>query len=259
LTTSVQVAAWHRFGAPEQTPLWQSPATVQSPFVAQPLQVPPPQSTSVSAPLRVVSAQLGAWHTPPEQTLLWQSPPVPHCLPVAQLPQLPPQSTSLSLPFRTPSLQLAASQLPPRHTPLWQSSPVRQSALVAHLAAQLPPQSVSDSLPFFTESLHVGARQVLGVPKHTRLAQSSATRHVLPSAQSAQLAPPQSVSVSVPFRLPSLQLASWHVPFKQFTPATQSAVPPQLWPAKQRALPQAAPQSTSPSSPFLTPSLQLGA
>jgi hypothetical protein len=70
LTTSVQVAAWHRFGAPEQTPLWQSPATVQSPFVAHPPQVPPPQSTSVSAPFSVPSVHVGAWHTPPEQTLL---------------------------------------------------------------------------------------------------------------------------------------------------------------------------------------------
>jgi hypothetical protein len=97
------------------------------------------------------------------------------------------------------------------------------------------------------------------VPKHTKLTQSSAARHSLLSAQSAQLAPPQSTSVSVPSLTVLLQLATWHVPFKQFTPATQSAVPPQLWPAEHSALPQAAPQSTSPSSPFLTPSLQLGA
>jgi hypothetical protein len=183
-------------------------------------------------------------------------------LPVAHAPHDPPQSVSLSVPFFTPSLQVAAWHTPPVHTPLWQSPPIPHFLFVVHLVAQVPPQSVSDSLPFFTVSLQVAALHVLvEVPVQTRLWQSEATRQAFPSLHAAQLGPPQSTSVSPVDAscTPLVQLAAWHVPFKQLAPETQSAVAPQLSPALHSEVPHASPQSTSPSPPFLTPSLHVGA
>jgi hypothetical protein len=90
------------------TPLWQSPATLQCPLVGHFGHVPPPQSTSVSAPFCTLSVQLAPWQMLPTHTPLWQSPPPVHCLPAAHLPQLPPQSMSVSVPFFTVSVQLGA-------------------------------------------------------------------------------------------------------------------------------------------------------
>jgi hypothetical protein len=71
--------------------------------------VPPPQSTSVSAPFLTLSAQLAAWQMLPTHTPLWQSPPFAHCLPAALFGQLaPPQSVSVSVPFLTLSVHVEA-------------------------------------------------------------------------------------------------------------------------------------------------------
>src|SRR5205085_78922 len=83
-------------------------------------------------------------------------------------------------------------------------------------------------------------------------AQSAGALHVLPLAQPAH-APPQSTSVSEPFRTPSVQV-SVHLP-PAHTPDAQS---PGAAPAFRSAhLGHAPPQSTSASLPCLTPSLQL--
>jgi hypothetical protein len=88
------------------------------------------------------------------------------------------------------------------------------------------------------------------------LTQSLATEHALPEPHFAQLAPPQSMSVSVPFLT-----ASVHVAVRQtdevHTPLTQSLGPAQTLPAAHFG--HEPPQSASVSVPFLTASTQLGA
>jgi hypothetical protein len=94
-------------GEPEHTPLWQSAATAHVPLVGHFGQVPPPQSTSVSAPFFTLSVQLADWQMLPTQTPLWQSPPTLHVLPAAHFGhEAPPQSMSVSVPFFTVSVQL---------------------------------------------------------------------------------------------------------------------------------------------------------
>ena len=56
--------------------------------------------------------------------------------------------------------------------------------------------------------------------------------HAFPLAHAAQLAPPQSVSVSVPFLTPSLQLELEHR-LAVHTPLTQSEPIPQILPETQ--------------------------
>jgi hypothetical protein len=72
-------------------------------------QLAPPQSVSVSVPLRTPSLQLSAWHSPPEHTALLQSEFAVHPLPVPQRAHVvaPPQSTSVSPPFSVLSEQVA--------------------------------------------------------------------------------------------------------------------------------------------------------
>jgi hypothetical protein len=73
----------------------------------------------------------------------------------------------------------------------------------------------------------------------------------------AQVGPPQSVSVSAPFFIASLQVGDAQTPALQM-PFWQSALAPQTFPSAQvgQALP---PQSTSVSVPFFIPSLQVAA
>jgi hypothetical protein len=93
---------------------------MQSEFVphglptAQPVQLPP-QSVSLSEPLRTMSLQAAGAHLPPVHLPLsgsLQSPFSLHTPLTAQPPQLPPQSVSVSSPFFAPSPQLAATQSP---------------------------------------------------------------------------------------------------------------------------------------------------
>ena len=99
--------------------------------------------------------------------------------------------------------------LPLRHVPVEQSFDDAHSFEWAHFP-QLPPQSVSVSLPFSTPSVQVGAWQAGGKPEHTLLEQSGLALHALFAAHAEQSEPPQSVSVSVPFLTPSVQLEDAH-------------------------------------------------
>jgi hypothetical protein len=80
-------------------------------------QTPPPQSTSVSAPFRKPSEQLGAAQTcelglqnPGAQSVeTWQRRPTAQVFPRASQ-AAPPQSTSVSAPFFTPSVQVGVLQ-----------------------------------------------------------------------------------------------------------------------------------------------------
>src|SRR5437016_268019 len=60
-------------------------------------------------------------------------------------------------------------------------------------------------------------------PTQLPLVQSVFATHALPLAHAGQL-PPQSMSVSVPFLMPSVQLAMppWHTPFWQVAPIAQA-------------------------------------
>src|SRR5262245_24149448 len=85
-------------------------------------QVLPPQSTSLSVPLRVESVHVGARHVPLVQTPEPQSAFAVHFLPSAQGPQEPPQSTSVSVPFFTPSLHATGGLESPLTTMLSRSA-----------------------------------------------------------------------------------------------------------------------------------------
>ena len=115
---------------------------------AQPEQVLPPQSTSVSVPFLTESEHDAAAQSPAEQTSLWQSVATPQPMPFAHLLEHdPPQSGPVSVPFLTPSEQLAAWHTLLVHTSVAQSAAMRQSFVTAH-GEQAPPQSLSVSVPF---------------------------------------------------------------------------------------------------------------
>jgi hypothetical protein len=100
-------------------------------------QLPPPQSTSVSAPFLIPSLQVGAGaaQKPAVQTALaTQSPAVAQAFPMAHRPQLPPpQSTSVSAPFLIPSEQVgpggALLELAVLEPPQAEESAARRSAM----------------------------------------------------------------------------------------------------------------------------------
>src|SRR5579859_7807722 len=110
---------------------------------------------------------------------------------------------------------------------------------------------MSVSLWFLTPSEQVAVWQVT---LQTALVQSLAPVQSLPSAHFGQLAPPQSVSLSVPFFTPSGHAGARQVPAGQ-TPLWQSAAPPHVLPVSHLA--QLPPQSLSVSLPFFTRSEQL--
>jgi hypothetical protein len=149
------------------------------------------------------------------------------------------------------------SQWPAVQELLEQSEPMPQVLPGAHFP-QGPPQSTSDSLPFLMLSLQVAVWQT--PPVHTPLVQSPADAHFWPSAhlRVAAQAPPQSVSLSVPFFTPSEQLGDAHA-WPVHTPLAQSPLTAQPSPVGQRAQLLAPPQSTPVSRPFSTRSVQLGA
>src|SRR5690606_15973246 len=70
----------------------------------------PPQSASVSLPLRTPSVQLFGAQTPPVQMAERQSPSVLHRTPRGQPAQEPPQSLPVSLPSMRPLPQCAPPQ-----------------------------------------------------------------------------------------------------------------------------------------------------
>src|SRR5262245_19676788 len=82
---------------------WQRP----SPQRGQPRMTGPPQSISVSPPLRTPSLQVASAQDPCTQLREAQSVPATQPWPVSQLGQpLPPQSTPVSVPFFMPSVQV---------------------------------------------------------------------------------------------------------------------------------------------------------
>jgi hypothetical protein len=142
-------------------------------------------------------------------------------------------------------------------TPLWQSVPPVHCLPTAHLPQEAPPQSMSVSVPFFTPSRQVAAWHLSGLPEHTELWQSVLAMHVLPATHLPQLAPPQSVSVSLPFFTLSEQLAAWHLSGEpEQTPLWQSVERAHVRPVVHLGQ-LAPPQSVSVSVPFLTTSVQV--
>jgi hypothetical protein len=225
----------------------------------------PPQSTSVSLPFGVESTQVGSLQVLvglPVQTPLTQSVAPLQILPPLHLPQLEPQSTSVSVPFFAPSLHFGTWHFlgVPLQTPLEQSAASPQFEPSLHLAHEpVPPQSTSVSLPFLALSLQLGAWHVAGFPEQTPLVQSLDTEQRKSFAHLAQVLPPQSTSVSVPFFTVSGQAGAWHFfGSPAHTLLEQSPASAHDSPVAQRVQRLAPPQSTSVSTPFLTTSLQLG-
>ena len=111
----------------------------------------------------------------------------------------PPQSTSVSLPFFTPSLQVGAWQMPPVHTPLVQSPATAQPLPSAHSWARAAAAAVDVGLAAVLHAVGAAARRRRRRCRR-RSTQSLAARAGLRRCRSAaQVAPPQSTSVSAPF------------------------------------------------------------
>jgi hypothetical protein len=72
-------------------------------------------------------------------------------------------------------------------------------------------------VPFCTPSVQVAAEQVFRVASQTLSTQSEPTKQFFVSAHGAQVAPPQSTSVSLPSFTPSVQCAATHVPLPSQT------------------------------------------
>jgi hypothetical protein len=117
--------------------------------------------------------------------------------------------------------------VPLTHAEAEQSLFVPQPLPTAQFAVQVPPQSTSVSFPFLTPSVHVAATHLPPL-EHLPLAgsaQSVFALQFLPTAHVGPQPPPQSTSVSVPFRLPSPHAAATHAPalhtFGQAVPSSQ--------------------------------------
>jgi hypothetical protein len=122
------------------------------------------------------------------------------------------------------SLQLAVRQTPPRHEALRQSLIAAHERPAPHAKHSAPPQSTSVSPEFFTPSEQCAGGTQRPPRQRSFVTQSPSIVQALPWAQRAPLAeqePPQSMSVSLAFRAPSLQLGAAHAPSWQ-TPLTQS-------------------------------------
>jgi len=114
----------------------------------------------------------------PSHVFVRQSPSVPHVPPRPQPGQsLPPQSTSLSAPFIFESLQ----------------SPLVGAGVVGDCVGEV----VGDV---------VGAPMHMLFPSHVFVRQSPSVPHAPPRPQPGQTFPPQSISLSTPFILSSVQV-----------------------------------------------------
>jgi hypothetical protein len=214
VTPSLHDGAWQQVAMSASQPAVPQTSLAQSSFEAhvkpsaQPLQLAPPQSMSVSSWLVAASSQLGGAHSESSpHTSLAQSLPAVQGLPAGQPGQSPPpQSVRISLPFCTlsPHATIAHSLELAQKSPLAQSVLRAQAAPAAH-ASQLPPQSVSVSSWLRCWSLQLAIEQE--PESQRREAQSAATLQVDPTAQASGQLPPQSTPVSLPFLRPSVQLA----------------------------------------------------
>jgi hypothetical protein len=166
----------------------------------------------------------GAKQSAPAQTRDAQSIATRHPFAVEHFGQaLPPQSTSVSVPFLTASVHSAVPQVWfGKHFHDMQSPGTLQTFPAAH-GTHAPPQSTSVSVPFFTPSRHVGGAggaastgggtgpaSTIGTSHihsmHRLLTQSAPLKQASPRAQGKQAGPPQSMSVSVPLRTPSVHV-----------------------------------------------------
>jgi hypothetical protein len=120
-------------------------------------QIVPPQSRSVSMPLRSPSAHVLSVQIVAVQNPLLQSVGVLQVEPFSQAGHLvPPQSSPVSVPLWVESPQLGALHLLFSQTPLSQSPPNVQRRPSAHPLHE-PPQSMSVSEPLSLVSSHAGA------------------------------------------------------------------------------------------------------
>src|SRR6266852_2810250 len=118
-----------------QFPLVQSPLPAHISPLAHVGQVPPPQSTSVSAPFFTPSRHVGGWQMPVVQTPLVQSAATRHIFRSAHGAQMPPpQSMSVSAPFFMPSEHDEHARL--------QAEATSETQVVSHEPAPLGSQQV---------------------------------------------------------------------------------------------------------------------
>ncbi len=160
LTRSLlQPAGRHLLVAGEQNSLSQPSFAKQfNPFVQTP-QSSPPQSTSTSSPLRVVSSHLGSWQVSSRHTFERQSLPTSQALLSAHGSQPPPQSTSVSEPSRRSFEQLlsfGAATEP--------SSPLTVGKVAWPSAAATAPASLNDECVDETPDPDVVEAELLLVP-----------------------------------------------------------------------------------------------
>jgi hypothetical protein len=126
----------------------------------------------------------------------------------------PPQSLSVSSWFFAPSPQVGVWQTPVAQTALVQSELAPHLRPGAQSPQFGPPQSTSVSAWFLILSTQDGAAQVrVVVPTQFRLTQSPTTLHFAPVPHLVEQDPPQSTSVSLPFKMPSPQPGAAHTWF----------------------------------------------
>ena len=125
-----------------------------------------------------------------------------------------------------------------------QSAGIAQESPFAHFDEQDPPQSTSVSVPFLNPSPQVGAAHRCDDGLQKPEVQSAATRqplaagsppdaHVLAGMSARQVAPPQSVPVSLPFLAPSAQVGVAQTCEGLRSPEPQSDAERQLFPFAQ--------------------------
>src|SRR5262245_50612518 len=140
-------------------------------------------------------------------------------MPPSQRRQLPPQSMPSSSPSIWLSKQVTGRHLPSGQIPLWQSAALVQ--LPPSQRRQSPPQSSPVSFPFFCLSKQVEDRHLPS--GQCPLWQSVSFIHA-DMSHSPHAMLPQSTAVSAPFQIPSVQVASLHVPLSiRQLPLAQSA------------------------------------
>src|SRR5690349_7679095 len=116
-----------------QTPLWQSSPALHACSSRQPVHVVPPQSRSVSSPLKISSSQCASAHSNvASQLRLVQSSSRRHPAPGGQGPHSgPPQSKAVSSPFCEPSAHWGSTHRRWAQLRLTQSPSTKHSAPLA--------------------------------------------------------------------------------------------------------------------------------